>query len=248
MIKKTIYACVFVVFTFGSWYVLKNYRLKEEKLKEVLFIGNSYTYRNKGVDQHLGELVLNSNESSFNLHFNRAAQGKFHLHTHFKNSNTLAKFGEKQWDEVVLQEYSTGSVKEKKSFFHYGKKWAIKIRNINPKAKIYLYATWGYKKDITMTDSVFNSYDKLAKEINATVVPVGKLWAKVQKITNLYDGDGAHPNRKGTFLTSCLFYEVMTRKNVLKTKDTDLKLPKYLQRKLKKYAHQFYINYKKNNG
>ena len=60
---------------------------------------------------------------------------------------------------------------------------------------------------------------------------------------NLYDGDGAHPNRKGTFLTSCLFYEFLQGKDVRKTPHTDERLPKWQQKKLKRLAHEFHEEY-----
>lgn len=243
MFKKGIILLAFALITLGVWYSFAFNEPTDEYTTDVLFIGNSYTYRNKGLDQHLNELASNSKEK-VELNFTRAAQGKFHLHTHYKNDETQSVFKEKKWDHVVLQEYSSGSIKERKSFFRYGMQWARKIRKRNPNAKIYLYATWGYKWSKSMTDSVYHSYSELGKKIDATVVPVGKLWSDVQQKVNLYDGDGAHPNRKGTFLTSCLFYEVMTQKNVLKTRDTDVRLPKYLQRKLKKYAHRFYQRFK----
>lgn len=212
----------------------------------VLFIGNSYTYRNKGVDQHIQEFVTTSGNKS--AIYSRAAQGKFHLYTHFKNAKTLLKFNQRQWDKVVLQEYSSGPIADKKSFFAYGQKWANRIRKNNPNAKIYLYSTWGYKKSASMTDSVYSCYKELGEKINATVIPVGNMWKKVQKKVNLYAGDNAHPNRKGTFLTACLFYEFLEGKDVRLTKHTDRKLPKWEQKKLKRLAHEFHRSWRKKNA
>lgn len=211
----------------------------------VLFIGNSYTYRNKGVDQHLEDFVYSTGKKS--TVFSRAAQGKFHLYTHFTNAKTLLKFNQRQWDKVILQEYSSGPIADRKNFFAYGKKWAARIRKNNPNATIYLYSTWGYKKTESMTDSVYNCYKELGEKINAKVIPVGKLWEKVQKKVNLYDADNAHPNRKGTFLTACLFYEFLEQKDVRLTKHSDRKLPKWEQKKLKRLAHEFYRTWRKSN-
>jgi len=230
-----------VIFTF----ILFSCQSTAPKKKEaVLFIGNSYTYRNKGVDQHLAE--LNSSINQETKDYSRAAQGKFHLKTHYFNTKTKEKWSERKWDAVVLQEYSSGPMLEQNQFNFFGKKWAKKIKAKNPKAKIYLYATWGYRRTEQMTDSLYNAYSLLAKEIDATVIPVGKMWQQVQRKVNLYDGDGAHPNRKGTFLTACLFYEYLEGKDVRKTKHTDTKLPKWLQKKLKRLAHEFHSNWVKN--
>jgi hypothetical protein len=123
----------------------------------------------------------------------------------------------------------------------YGKKWARRIRAKNKDATIFLYETWCYKKLPSMTDSLHTMYGKLAQEIDATVIPVGKMWATVQEKVNLYDGDNAHPNRKGTYLTACLFYEYLENKDVRKTPHLDRTLAPWVQKKLKRLAHEFKI-------
>jgi hypothetical protein len=210
--------------------------------EHVLFIGNSYTYRNRGVDQHLLELYRNSGDSS--VYCTRAAKGKYHLYTHWKDSLTKTLFDQHKWNTVVLQEFSSGPVREEKEFKSYAKKWAAKIRKHNPRAKIYLYATWGYKKSKGMTDSLYQSYLKIGKSIHAEVIPVGLLWKSLENKINLYDGDGAHPNRKGTFVNSCLFYEVMSKRDVRKTPHTDKFLDKKTQRLLKSFVHNFVLRHK----
>lgn len=215
-----------------------------KKQSSILFIGNSYTYRNKGVDQHLQSFLENTN--GLKNYYTRAAQGKYHLYTHWKDQKTLEKFEQRPWDKVVLQEFSKGPIVEPNAFIAYGKKWANKIKRKNKKAKIYLYATWCYKKHPAMTDSLDEMYHVLASKIDATVIPVGKMWQKVQRKMNLYDGDNAHPNRKGTFLTACLFYEYIENKDVRRTPHTDKKLPFWEQKKLKRMAHEFKVNYEMN--
>lgn len=213
----------------------------KKRIDHVLFIGNSYTYRNKGVDRHLYDLLKNSGDSS--KFVTRAAKGKYHLYSHWKDEETKAIFNQHNWDRVVLQEYSAGPLREEKKFYDYTKKWAREIRRRNPKAEIFLYSTWGYKRLPGMTDSLYANYQKAAKKINAKIVPVGKLWESVRAKINLYDGDGAHPNRKGTFLTACLFYEYMEKKDVRKTPNKDQFLPKKTQKYLKELVHEFVATY-----
>lgn len=213
--------------------------------ENILFIGNSYTYRNKGVDQHLFDLISSSKVPTVNKFITRAAKGKFHLYSHWKDTDTQEKIKSKNWNKVVLQEYSAGPIKEPNNFLIYGKKWANKIRKKNPKAEIFLYATWGYKLRNEMTDSLYNQYEKLGKKINAKVVPVGLMWKSISKKIDLYDGDGAHPNRKGTFINACLFYEYLENKDVRKTKHTDSRLPVATQKYLKELAHNFKLRFEK---
>lgn len=213
-------------------------------LERILFVGNSYTYRNKGVDQHVAELTKAVGDSSF--YYTRAAKGKYHLYSHWEDSDTKEKCDGKIWDKVVLQEYSSGPIREPKEFMEYGKKWAKHVRSINPKVELFLYATWGYRGTKGMTDSLYNRYKELGDHVGATVVPVGLMWQSIGDKINLYDGDGAHPNRKGTFITACLFYEFIQKKNVIKTPHTDPFLSIELQKELKQLAHEFKIEYERN--
>ena len=211
----------------------------EIDIKEnILFIGNSYTYRNAGVDRHLRRLTEGMDDlpSTF---ITRAAQAKFHLYTHWNDPETLKKLATQKWDKVILQEYSSGPTKQSEDFFKFGEKWKKRLLKLNPKTKIILYATWGYKKTRNMTDSLDLQYERLKEKINASKIPVGLLWKSLRNKINLYDGDGAHPNRKGTFLTACLFYEYLFDKDVRQTKHFDARIPLKIQHKLKQWAHDF---------
>ncbi len=214
--------------------------LHESKTENILFIGNSYTYRNGGIDKHLDYLMAGTKHPKDRF-IRRATQGKYHLQTHWKDAETRQIFSSKKWDKVILQEYSIGPISEKREFQKYVKRWAKEIRKVNKNAQIYLYSTWNYRDAPGMEDSLLTEYQKVSAKINAKVVPVGMLWKKLREKTNLYDGDGAHPNRKGTFVTACLFYEELFGLDVTKTKNTDPMLSKAEQRKLKKWAHEFHL-------
>jgi len=90
-----------------------------------------------------------------------------------------------------------------------------------------------------MTAALDNQYKNLSRKLKAPQVPVGLMWKEIETEINLYDGDGAHPNRKGTFITACLFYEYLFKKDVTKTNNTDQMLSDNMQNKLKKLAHDF---------
>ena len=59
----------------------------------------------------------------------------------------------------------------------------------------------------------FRSYTKLAKTINARIVPVGLAWQRSRELRpdlDLFDPDGSHPSTVGTYLTACVFFGVLT--------------------------------------
>jgi hypothetical protein len=224
-----------------------NGELKSNEAKEnILFIGNSYTYRNGGVDYHLRRLTkgVEGIDSTF---ITRAAKGKYHLYTHWKDKETIAKLLTRKWDKIVLQEYSSGPTKEKSAFYKFGKRWKQRILKLNPKTKILLYATWGYKQADKMVDTLDYEYTNLQKELGADKVPVGLMWKSLKDKVNLYDADNAHPNRKGTFITACLFYEYLFNKDVTKTPHLDDRLSIKEQNQLKLWAHEFHLKMMKEN-
>ena len=220
--------------------------LSTKDKESILFIGNSYTYRNGGVDYHLRRLTkgVADIDSTF---ITRAAKGKYHLYTHWKDKETIAKLLTRKWDKVVLQEYSSGPTKETADFFKFGKRWKARIKKLNPKTKILLYATWGYKQTDQMVDSLDTQYSKLQKELGASKVPVGLMWKSLKDKVDLYDADNAHPNRKGTFITACLFYEYLFDKDVTKTPHLDDRIPIKEQNQLKLWAHEFHLEMLKKN-
>ena len=223
-----------------------NKEVEIDTQENILFIGNSYTYRNAGVDRHLRRLTegMDNLPSTF---ITRAAQGKYHLNTHWNDPETLEKLSTQKWDKVILQEYSSGPTKQSKEFFKFGEKWKKRLLKLNPKTEILLYATWGYKKARRMTDSLDVQYERLKDKIDVSKVPVGLLWKSLKNKINLYDGDGAHPNRKGTFLTACLFYEYLFDKDVRLTKHLDDRISIEIQTKLKQWAHDFKLEQSKVN-
>ncbi len=213
---------------------------QKDNVVNILFIGNSYTYENDGVDQHLNALLNSSSDGKVIYRYvASAAEGKYHLMTHWYDDETRDLFSSRRWDKVVMQEYNSGPLKTTEEFNIFAKCWERLIKKTNEDTEIYLFSTWKYSKSKGMEDRLYSAYDELSSSINAEVVPVGHLWKSLEGKINLYDEDGAHPNRKGTFLTACLFYEQMFGDDVTKTKNTDEILSRSMQSKLKKWAHDF---------
>lgn len=231
---------LFVISGCGSSSQGKRFNTKGQRIFKILFIGNSYTYRNCGIDCHLNRLIEGTDLESKTL-IKRAAQGKYHLYTHWKDAKTQALLKKEKWDQVVLQEYSNGPVNEPDEFMKYGKLWQKKLQKINPKIRLTLFSTWGYKDRKNMADSLDQKYQELEVAIGGKRVPIGLLWKSLRPKINLYDGDGAHPNRKGTFLNACVFYEYLFNRDVTKTQHWDHQIPRSTQVKLKRWAHQFHL-------
>lgn len=215
--------------------IVKKEVLPNDAKQNILFIGNSYTFGNNGVDQGLANLV----KDTANYYFTRAAQSRYHLNIHWDDPKTDSIFRLKQWDKVVLQEYSAGPVRQYDEFREYTEKWKGRILEANPKTQIYLFDTWGYKRAPNMSDSLFAAYSQVGEDLDIEVVPVGLFWHQCRTKMNFYEEDAAHPNPYGTFAAACIFYEFLFNKNVKETKYISKALGPARQKNIKRWAHQF---------
>lgn len=206
--------------------------------ESILFIGNSYTYENGGIDKHLQFLLIGTKYENKKV-IRCVAKGQYHLLSHLNDPESKLLIKAKKWDKVVLQEYGSGAWKATDEFKSSSQKLAKDIRAVNKDTKIYFNSTWNYNKSPGMEDSLYKHYTKVSKDIDADVVPVGMLWKHLRSKVNLYFTDGAHPNRTGTFVTACLFYERLFDLDVRKTKNLDPYLSKNEQIRLKKWVHEF---------
>lgn len=198
--------------------------------KKVLFIGNSYTYRNNM--PILFEEIADRSGSA--VYVKAITRGKYTFSLHAKRKLVLNEISKKNfWDVIVLQGSSRDLLKSKE---HIASKTypAIKllIRNIkkfNPRAKLYFYMTWPYRfgyatnKKINtrnkMYQTLLSEYSVLKKYFLKPVVPVGIVWndwINAENTANLYTSDRSHPSYLGSYLVANCFYKTIFDKSLLK--------------------------------
>jgi len=185
---------------------------------KMLFVGNSFTFYNDGVDYHL-QKMLSSDISSDSLTYNiqEIAVSSYTLEAHYNDPLTLAKIKSDNWNTVVLQEQSTRPINNPDLFLLYAGKLDNEIKKIN--AKTVLYMTWAQKATPTDITELAASYISVGKQLNAQVVPVGKVWdyfVKNYPNINIYYTDDKHPALTGTYLITCTFYYSLFGKNPIK--------------------------------
>jgi len=177
----------------------------------ILFIGNSLTHYNGGLDFFLKKMFAKSNPQMM-IYAEKIAPGGERLSGHFSKGKALKKIKEKEWDIVVLQEYSNGPIINKEDFYKYSKIFVRESRRTG--AKPIFYMTFSYKDNDDMTSLLSSSYLSVAKELKCEVVPVGIAWQKViknRKDINMYT-DFKHPSKYGTYLAAAMFYSFLTNK------------------------------------
>lgn len=161
--------------------------------------------------------------------------GGYTLQAHSTNGTSLNVINADEWDFVVLQDQS-----QLPSFpynqvvsdvYPYGAVLSDSIRAANECAVPLFFNTWGRRDGDSQWDSIntfdkmnqrlYNAYGHMADVNSGMRSPVGIAFDHVHNdgspavtFTNLYAGDGSHPSLYGSYLTACVFYELMFEVNV----------------------------------
>jgi hypothetical protein len=194
---------------------------------KVLFLGNSYTYFHD-LPQIVADL---SAEAGAPITVDSITQGGAWLQHHAANPSTLEAIETGGWSHVVLQEQSVIPVTASGTFIFAAADLSQVIHEAD--AVPVFFETWAraegnvlYESDLagytpaTMQEELRFRYQLAATNNDGIYAPVGDAWevslAEHPKIT-LYSADGSHPLITGSFLAACVFYEILTGKNVVET-------------------------------
>ena len=171
----------------------------------ILFIGNSYTFFNSGLDKQLKGLAPSIETECI-------AIGGYTLEKHWTEGNAVQIIREGKWDYVILQEQSQIPVINQKKFYDYVRKFDEEIRQRG--AKTILLMTWerpDSKQFGVTTDNLATAYTAVGKELGIKVAPAGLAFARSisdKPELALYSQDG-HPTVEGTYLAACVLYQTI---------------------------------------
>ena len=176
----------------------------------VLFVGNSYTYFSNL--PHIVSIISDSTQTK--IMTRKSTAGGARLSQHWKGDRGLQTkklIEEGQFDIVVLQEQSMGTIEQADSFAIYAGLFCDFIKaNL---AKPYFYLTWAREKVPQYQEIITTIYTDVAKKNDAGIVPAGEAWALAQKLRpgiDLFTSDGSHPSSLGTLLTACIFVKTLS--------------------------------------
>jgi hypothetical protein len=170
----------------------------------VLFIGNSFTYYHD-MPAMVAELAKAAGQPA--LRFEQVTPGGYTLEKHWQEHNALAQIEARHWDYVVLQDQSQAPLLKRKSLNEYARKFDAEIATQG--SKTILYQTWALRSKPTDQAAISTAYEQLAKDLKATLAPVGNAWRTAlaaDKKLVLHDQDQKHPNAAGSYLAACVFY------------------------------------------
>lgn len=210
----------------------------QDKAPHYLFIGNSFTIgsgdKNTTSLNGVPGMVALLAEAGGHVKPDvmKCTQAGYSLQDHLNNTRKWEAFVDKRpWSAVVLQEYSTlptsydnGEKGDIETFVKSAKQMESIFESQDPDIKIYLFQTWAREKTHhiyhrnfqggpeQMFKEVREGYQRVAKEIGATLIPAGDAWElsiKTRPELNLYLHDRYHASTLGSYLNALVIYAVV---------------------------------------
>ena len=184
---------------------------------EILFVGNSYTHYN---DMPALLLAL-AEDADVPVEIDAYTVGGAKLVEHADNDAVHRKLAERDWDFVVLQAHSLEVFRNRDGFDEAMDDLAAEAAELG--AEPVTFETWARREghnvlrwyDLTpdtMQDTLLAAYRDVAERNDARLAPVGEAWRRVHAThpdAGLHLSDGSHPSVAGSFLTACVFLNVL---------------------------------------
>jgi hypothetical protein len=168
----------------------------------ILFIGNSFTWYNNGLDKELEALAPGTVTA-------RVVAGGYTLEQHWNEGKALQKLRERKWDYVVLQEQSQTPVFDARKYHDYARRFDEEIRRSG--ARTILLMTWerpdSVKQGVT-TANLAASVNALGSRLGVKIAPAGLAFARsLQRRPGLpLTVEDGHPTVAGSYLAACVLY------------------------------------------
>ena len=179
----------------------------------ILFVGNSLTGFNDGVDTHLEGLVAASDSLPW-INAESAWFAGASLRSHWSSDDTKDRIRNGDWDVVVLQEHSRLSITDTENMYTYA--LLLDELILDGGARTVFFMTWAWRDEPGMIDQLVPGYRGIAGELGAALAPVGLAWERSLSENpdlDLYEEDGIHPDYHGTYLAACVFYALLWKES-----------------------------------
>ncbi len=188
----------------------------------VLFIGNSYTSSNDlpGMFRQLARA------GGHQVVTGVSAPGGWRFLDHVRETPMLPILHTTEWQYVVLQEQSQiPSVAALRSEYMYPSARILAQQITQAGATPLFFVTWGHRSGwrehglvgyAAMQAQLNRGYEEIAHELGTPTAPVGAAWELVvhqHPAIELWQPDGSHPSRYGTYLAACVFYATIFRES-----------------------------------
>ena len=169
---------------------------------KVLFVGNSFTFYNGGIDAQLAEMAPSCATQLL-------AAGGYTLQKHWDDGTEVQAIRSGHFSYVVLQEQSQTPVYERALFATYAADFSRLIKASGGQPVLLMTwqrpdsAQWG-----VTTANLAAAYQTVGAAVGAKVAPAGLAFANALTLRPdlvLNNPDG-HPTMEGTYLAACVVY------------------------------------------
>ena len=179
--------------------------------KNVLFVGNSFTYYNNSLHNHYRALLRSARPevaADSIVRIMTISGGRLPEH----RAGLQPMLASAPWDVVVLQGHSRGPIDDATAAAFRGaaREYAGLIRESG--AEPVFFMTWSYTGNPEMTDLLDAAYTGIGEQLSARVVPVGRAFATATRERpdiELRIADERHPSLAGTYLAACTFFAAL---------------------------------------
>ncbi len=207
-----------------NWHFNEDDEAEEWDKIKILFVGNSFTYRNGRVEFSSGVPGIFDNiakDLGYYVETYSVTGPGWYLYNHAKPTDTCGKQIDlllneyDDFDYVVLQDQSLASFENYTNFLAGIQALQTKIEATQEDAQIYLYETWGSpfsanERKITVPEmerKILKGYNDAAEACGVEVSYVGRAFTYIyntQPAINLYDTDNRHQGYPGAYLSACV--------------------------------------------
>lgn len=199
---------------------------------KILFVGNSFTYYNDSLHNHLGGLLRATGlYESGETRLRALLISGSALDEH--RAGIAALVQPAAFDAVLMQDHSVGPINP--DSYKVFRSAVLDMSNLirSRGAEPILWMTWPYAGRPEMTDQLRDAYLNVAEEAGVRMIPVGLAFDRVNKQhpeINLYSKDilsfnergeakyksaVKHPSLAGTYLSACVFYAFLYHRSPL---------------------------------
>ena len=202
------------IFIFGCLTVQVSAQAVKTPAK-LLFVGNSFTYRNGGIEQHMKWLASAANPTK-KIESYKATQGGATLKILHELSWVHDSIRSGKFDIVILQEDIPELTEHSvEPFFTYAQLFNQEI--IAAGSKAVLFMAWPYERLNWVTlDQIVEAHRSLGKKLHLPVAPVGIAFQNALKSRPglaMLGPDKEHESIQGTYLAVCVLYATVFGEN-----------------------------------
>jgi len=241
--------CIIYVVAFFVLFITSNVKAQTNSPLKLLFIGNSFTYRNGGIEKHI-KLMTDNTKKPITVQVDKATKGGATLKIHFGIDSVHEKIKNGNNNIVILQEdipeYKEHNVAP---FFEYATLFEKEITS--SKSKLVLFMAWPYERlNWISLDEIVAAHKTIAKQLNATVAPVGIALDRslsMRPHMAMLGKDKEHETVHGTYLASCVIYATLFNINPIRVRYWPEGITKFEARYLQDLAWKTVKDWKKNN-